>query len=211
MVGVAADTRSRTLTTDPVPVLYMAYSGATSVARSMTIIVRGRTDVASLVGAAKAGLHDVDPRMAAFNVRTLRNIVDQSLAQSRLNTTILAIFAGLALLLAAIGIYGVVSFSVAQRTQEIGVRMALGAQQGDVFRLVLREGTLLSVLGVVIGLMAAWGATSVIQSWLFGIERSDPFTLVFTAATLVAVAVAASYVPALRATRVDPLLAMRVE
>ena len=211
VVGVAADSRSRAITTDPVPLLYMAYSGATSVARSMTVIVRGNVDVASLVAASKASLRDVDPKLPMFAIRSLRQIVDQSLAQSRLNTTILAIFAGLALLLAGLGIYGVVSFSVAQRRQEIGVRMALGAQQRDVFRLVLREGTMLSVLGVVIGLVAAWGATSVIQSWLFGIERTDPATLVVTAATLVAIAVAASCVPALRATRVDPLLAMRSE
>jgi putative ABC transport system permease protein len=211
VIGVAADTRSRTITTDPVPVLYMAYSGATSVARSMTLIVRGSGDIASLVGASRAGLREVDPKLPMFAVRSLRQIVDQSLAQSRLNTTILAIFAGLALLLAGIGIYGVVSFSVSQRTQEIGVRMALGAQQADVFRLVLREGAVLSSLGVLIGLVAAWGATSVIQSWLFGIERGDPSTLVFTAVTLVAISVAASYVPALRATKVDPLLAMRSE
>jgi predicted permease len=211
VVGVAADSRSRAITTDPAPVLYMAYSGATNVARSMLLIVRGSGDVASLVATSKAALREVDPKLPLFGVRSLRAIVDQSLAQSRLNTTILAIFAGLALLLAGIGIYGVVSFSVAQRTQEIGVRMALGAQPGDVFRLVLREGTLLSALGVSIGLVAAWGATSVIQSWLFGIGRNDPTTLVLAASTLVAIAVVASAVPALRATRVDPLLAMRSE
>lgn len=211
VVGVAADSRARSLTTDPAPVLYMAYSGAASVARSLTLIVRGPGDVASIVAAAKSALREIDPKLPLFNVQPLRDIVDQSIAQPRLNTTLLGIFATMALLLAAIGIYGVVSFSVAQRTQEIGVRMALGARQSDVFRLVLREGAALAAVGVVVGLIVAVAATSVIQSWLFGIERSDPATLAGTAAILIGIALAASWLPALRATRVDPLIAMRAE
>jgi putative ABC transport system permease protein len=117
----------------------------------------------------------------------------------------------MALVLAAIGIYGVISFSVAQRTQELGVRMALGAERWDVFRLVLREGALLALIGVTLGVAGAFLATPVIQSWLFGIGRSDPATFVGTAVTLVGVALAASFIPALRATRVDPVLAMRGE
>lgn len=211
VVGIAADSRSRAITSDPVPVLYLSYSGATSVARSMTILVRGRGDVASLLAASKAALRDVDPMLHLFAVRPLRDVVDQSLAQSRLNSTILATFAAPALLLAGIGIYGVVSFSVAQRTQEIGVRMALGAQRRDVFRLVLREGTALAAVGVAVGIVAALGATTVIQSWLFGIERGDPATLVAMPVILVGIAVVATCIPAMRATRVDPLLAMRSE
>jgi putative ABC transport system permease protein len=141
----------------------------------------------------------------------MRAIIDQFVAQPRLNTILLGIFAAMALLLAALGIYGVVSFSVAQRTQEIGVRMALGAQESDVFRLVLREGAVLAVIGVLAGIALSFAATRAIQSWLFGIERGDIQTFAATAVALVAIAVAASYLPARRAMKVDPLLAMRAE
>jgi predicted permease len=211
VVGIAADSRARSLTAEPTPVLYMAYSGATSVARSMTLLVRGRGDVASLTASTKAVVREVDARLPLFNIRSLREIVDQTLAQQKLNTALLGVFATMALLLAGIGIYGVVSFSVAQRTQEIGVRMALGAQPSDVFRLVLREGATLAAVGALVGLVAAAGATSVIKSWLFGIERGDVLTFIGTAVVVVALALIASYVPARRATRVDPLLAMRAE
>jgi ABC-type antimicrobial peptide transport system permease subunit len=113
--------------------------------------------------------------------------------------------------LSTIGLYGVVSYSVAQRTQEIGVRMALGATQRDVTRLVLREGTALALVGVVIGVAGAFAATLLIRSWLFGIERTDLRTIVGTAAGLVIVALGASYLPARRASRVDPLVAMRAD
>jgi putative ABC transport system permease protein len=137
------------------------------------------------------------------------DLIDQSVAQPRLNTTLLSLFAVIALVLAAIGIYGVVSYSVARRTQEIGVRMALGARQGDVLRLVLTEGAMLAIVGAIIGLAGSALATPIIRSWLFGIEPSDPATLVATVVGIVALALAASGLPARRATRVDPLVAMR--
>jgi putative ABC transport system permease protein len=123
----------------------------------------------------------------------------------------LAMFATVALILAVIGIYGVISYSVTQRTQEIGVRVALGAQRGDVLKLVLREGAVVAVIGVTIGVAGALPATNLIRSWLFGIERTDPTTIVAMAVGLVAVALAASYLPARRAARVDPLVAMRAD
>jgi putative ABC transport system permease protein len=211
VVGVAANSRARSLTTDPIPLIYLSYQGATSIARSMLLIIRGRGDEAALTTTARAALNEVDRRVASYNVQSMRAIVDQFVAQPRLNSILLGIFASMALLLAALGIYGVVSFSVAQRTQEIGVRMALGANEGDVFRLVLREGALLALLGVVAGIALSFAATRSIQSWLFGIERGDIRTFAATAAALVAVAIAASYLPARRAMRVDPLLAMRAE
>jgi putative ABC transport system permease protein len=211
IIGVAADTRARSLTTDPIPMLYMSYQGATSIARSMTLIIRGRGDVVALTTTVKAALSEVDRRIPPYNVQTMRAIVDQFVAQPRLDSILLGIFASMALLLAALGIYGVVSFSVAQRTQEIGVRMALGALERDVFRLVLREGAVLALIGVVVGIVLSFAATNAIQSWLFGIERSDIRTFAATAAGLVALALAASYLPARWATKVDPLLAMRAE
>jgi putative ABC transport system permease protein len=209
VIGVAADSRSRGLTTDPIPVLYMSYRGATSVARSMLLIVRGRGEVGSIVNAAKAATREIDPMLPLYNVRTLRDIIDQSVAQPRLNTYLLSIFAGMALLLATLGIYGVVSFSVAQRTREIGVRIALGAQPSDVVGLVLREGAVLAVIGVLIGLAMTAGATSLIQNWLFGIGRGDPMTMAATSASIVVIALLASFIPARRAARVDVVMAMR--
>jgi putative ABC transport system permease protein len=154
---------------------------------------------------------EIDRNLALFSPRAVPELIEQSIGQSRLNTTMLSMFAGVALVLAIIGIYGVISYSVTQRTQEIGVRMALGAQQGDVLRLVLREGVLLAAVGVVIGVGGAFYATRWIRSWLFGIETTDPMTIVSTAIGLVVIALAASWLPARRASRVDPLVAMRAD
>jgi len=191
--------------------IYMGYQGATNVARSMTIVVRGHGDEASLAAAGRSALREIDPRIPPYNVQSMRAILDRFVAQPRLNSLLLGVFAGMALLLAAIGIYGVVSFSVAQRTQEIGVRMALGAQASDVFRLVLREGATLAIIGVVVGIVLSFAATHVIQSWLFGIEPTDIVTFAATAGALIAISITASFVPARRAARVDPLLAIRAE
>jgi ABC-type antimicrobial peptide transport system permease subunit len=208
---VVSDSRARGLTVDPVPMIYMSFGGALNVARTMTVLVRGTGDAASLVTATRSVVHELDPKLPLYSVQTLRQIVDRSIAQPRLNTTLLALFAAMALLLATIGIYGVVSYTVALRSQELGVRMALGAQRGDVLQLVLREGAVLALAGVVIGVVASFGATRVIRSWLFGIGAGDITTLVATSVALVTIALLASYIPARRATRVDPTRAMRAE
>jgi putative ABC transport system permease protein len=211
VVGVAADNHARSLTNDPPPLIYMAFSGAISVARSMTLIVRSSGDEASVLSMARAVVHEVDPRMPLYNAQSLRAISDQAVAQPRLNTLLLSVFAAMALLLAGLGIYGVVSFTVAQRTQEIGVRMALGAREADVFRLVIREGAVLGAIGIGVGLIAGHQATSVIQSWLFGIDRNDVITMVGTGLGLMTLTLVATFLPARRAAQVDPLLAMRAE
>jgi predicted permease len=211
IVGVVADSRVRGPTRDPAPMIYMSYSGASSIVRTMTLVVRGAGETADVVATTKNVLREIDRTLPVFGVRTVRDVVDQFVAQPRLNTTLLGVFAGMALLLAGIGIYGVVSHSVAQRTQELGVRIALGAQRADIVRLVLGEGAVLAVVGVLLGLAAAFAATPLIRSWLFGIGANDPLTLAAVALTLVTIALAASYIPARRATRVDPVLAMRGE
>jgi putative ABC transport system permease protein len=209
VVGVVPDAHNRGLTTDASAMIYMSYDGATRIARTMTVLVRGRGDIGAVVATTKQVLHEIDPALPLFNIRSVKDIVDQSVGQPRLNTTLLAFFATVAVVLAIIGIYGVVSYSVAQRTQEIGVRMALGARQGDVLRLVLREGVTLATLGVVLGVAGAFVATPLIRSWLFGIDRTDPRTIVVAAIGLILIALGASWLPARRASRVDPLLAMR--
>jgi putative ABC transport system permease protein len=209
VVGVAADAHNRGLTTDASAMIYMGYEGATQIARTMTILVRGRGDVSAVVATTRQAVREIDPTLPLFNVRSVKDIIDQSVGQPRLNTTLLAFFATVAVVLAIIGIYGVVSYSVTQRTQEIGVRMALGASESDVVRLILREGATLATLGIVLGVAGTFVATPLIRSWLFGIDRTDPRTIVAAAIGLVLIALGASWLPARRASKVDPLLAMR--
>jgi predicted permease len=211
IVGIVNDTRARGLTTEVPPMLYMHYAGATSVARTMSIVVKGRGDLQQIVAETRRTTAEIDRSLPLYNVMPVNDLIEVSIGQPRLNTTLLTAFAVVALVLAVIGIYGVISYSVTQRTQEIGVRVALGAQAGDVVRLVLREGAGLATTGVLLGVGGALLATPLIQSWLYGIEKGDPKTIVAMAAGLVAVALAASYLPARRAARVDPLVAMRAD
>jgi putative ABC transport system permease protein len=153
----------------------------------------------------------LDPDQPIAVVRTMNDWVAMSVATPRYRTTLLALFAALAMILAATGIYGVMSYSVAQRTHEIGVRMALGARQLDVLKMVVGQGMLLTLVGVAIGLGGAFAVTRVMSSLLFGVTEKDPITFVVVAALLIAVAFVACFVPARRATKVDPLVALRYE
>jgi putative ABC transport system permease protein len=209
VVGIVPDAHNRGLEVDPPAMIYLGYESATSIARTMTLVVRGSGDAAAIVATTKRVLREVDPLLPLYNVRTVREIVDQSVARPRLNTTLMTLFATVAAVLAILGIYGVVSYSVTQRAHEIGVRMALGAQRRDILRLVLREGAGLAAIGAVLGIIGAFAGTVVIRSWLFGIEEKDPLTMVVTSLGLVLVAMIASYLPARRAARVDPVVAMR--
>ena len=156
-------------------------------------------------------LRSLDPLMPVTNVKPLDELVSGTIARPRFNATMLTLFASLGLLLASIGIYGVLSYSVAQRTQEMGIRMALGADAGGVLRLVVRDGLKVAAIGVVVGLAVALPATRVLAALLYGVESSDPTVFAAVAATLTFVALAASYLPARRATRVDPMVALRPE
>lgn len=211
VIGVVGDTHSRGLATDALPMIYIATSGVTRVARTMSIVVRGRGDLASMLATTRQAVHEIDRTLPLFNAQSVSSLVEESVGQPRLNTTLLSYFAGVAAVLAVIGIYGVVSYSVTQRTQEIGVRMALGARRSDVMRLILREGAALAAVGVILGIAGAYAATPLIGSWLFGIERTDVTTMAGTAVLLIASSLAASYLPARRAARVDPLIAMRAD
>jgi len=211
IVGIVADIRNRGLGVEPTPMIYMGYQSAANIVRTLTFVVRGRGSTETVVSAMKAALREVDPAVPLYTVQSVPEMVNQSIAQPRLNTTMLTLFACIAVVLAVLGIYGVVSYSVTQRSQEMGVRMALGAQRGDVIRLVLREGLLLAGGGAVIGLFGALAATTVIRGWLYGIERNDPGTMAGAAAVLIVVALFATYLPAMRAARVDPVAAMRAE
>jgi predicted permease len=211
VVGIAADIRNRGLAVEPTPMIYMGYQSGANVVRTLTVVVRGRGSTETVVSAMRAALHDLDPAVPLYSVQSVPDMVNASIAQPRLNTTMLTLFAAVAVVLAVLGIYGVVSYSVTQRSQEMGVRMALGAQRADVVRMVLREGLVLAGGGAVIGLLGAFAATTLIRAWLYGIEANDPKTMALAAAVLIVVALLASYLPAMRAAHVDPVTAMRAE
>jgi len=212
VVGVVSNVRrDDNITVAEEPMVYIPLSSATGVVRSMVVVVRSPLGTPAIVSAAKRTVHDMDATLPLYDIRTVDDIVGDAIAQPRLNSMLLGAFAALALLLAIVGIYGVVSHSVAQRRQELGVRLALGAQPADVFRLVVRQGAVLAAAGVFVGLAGSWLLTPVLRSWLYEIEPGDPFTFVGVAAVLVAIALVATAIPARRATKVDPVLAMRAE
>jgi predicted permease len=178
---------------------------------SIVVYVRTAGDPSGAFGAAQRVVRDVDSKVPVYNLRTLEHQIDQSLLNDRIVATLSTAFGVLATLLAVIGLYGVMAYTVARRTREIGVRMALGAVHGDVIWLVMREVLMLVGSGLAIGLVASWGANRAIGSQLYGVTASDPLTIAGAAALLCAVALIAGYVPARRATRVNPVLALRYE
>ena len=168
-------------------------------------------DPAAILPAIRRELQAVDPQLPLYAAGTLSDEVSETLTQSRFQAVLLTGFAATALLLAAIGIYGVTSHAVGQQTQEVGIRMALGARRGDVVRLVLRQHTMPSLVGVTIGLAGAFALSQSLQSLLYGVRASDPLTFGAMALTLTAVALLACCIPARRATRVDPVIALRAD
>jgi ABC-type antimicrobial peptide transport system permease subunit len=177
----------------------------------MEMIVRSSRPPASLVPEVRGALRSIDPALPSGDYYALEHLIDNAVAPRRLTTRLLGFFSALALTLAAIGLYGVISQSVTQRTQEIGIRMAIGAQPGEVLRLVLASGLRLVGLGVAIGLAGAYGLTRVLQSLLYGVTAHDPLTFAGNAVLLALVAAAACLLPALRAARVNPIVALRAE
>jgi putative ABC transport system permease protein len=177
----------------------------------MTVIAKASGDPNQLIGAVRQQVAAIDPGQPIYGVRTMHEIRSESVAPERLNLTLLSIFAGIALVLAIVGIYGVMSYSVTQRTREIGIRMAIGAQPRDVFRMVIWQGMLLALIGVGVGLIGAFGFTRLMTTMLFGIEPTDPTTFAAIAVLLTLVALVACYVPGRRATKVDPVVSLRYE
>ncbi len=180
-------------------------------ARDMYLAVRTPLDPASVTNSIREQVSAMDKDMPIFNISTMDARLSQSVTQPRLNLTLLVVFALLALLLAAVGVYGVMAFAVTQRTREIGIRMALGAQQGRILRQLLLDGGRLVILGLCLGLAASLALARLMASMLFGVKPADPFTFAVVAAVLAAVALLACYIPARRAMRVDPMVALRYE
>jgi putative ABC transport system permease protein len=216
VVGVVADVRADGLGEEPEPEFYLPVSQAPRAAwdwiqRTMTLVARTPGEPMALVGAVRQAVGEVDPALPLHRVGTMDDRITDSLAQGRFSTVLLGIFGAIALLLAAIGIYGVISYGVAQRTQEIGIRVALGAQRGDVLRMILRHGSQLAAAGLVVGLGGAFLLTRLLESLLFRISPTDPPTFAAGTLMLSVVAVAAAVLPGLRAARVDPAVALRSE
>jgi putative ABC transport system permease protein len=207
VVGVAADVKESGLNTDAEAALYIPY--VVGPAPAMTLVLRTETEPLSLAAAASAAIRRVDSEQAVSNVSTLEQLLNETVAQPRFNTGLLALFALFALLLASVGIYGVMAYSVEQRTQEMGLRMALGARPRDVLRLVVGQGVRLVALGLVIGVVAALVLTRWLETLLFGVETTDLMTYAVISTLLAAVALAACYLPARRATKIDPMVALR--
>jgi putative ABC transport system permease protein len=210
IVGVVGDMR-RGLATEPQAEMYLPYKQADAVLPvfSLSIVLRTAVDPGAETSALRAALGSIDKNQPLVKVRTMEDNMTTSAAQPRFRTWLLGLFALLALLLSSIGIYGVMSYSVTQRVHEIGIRIALGAQPAQVFRLLTGEGFRLAVGGVAIGLGASLVLTRVLRSFLYEVSPLDPITYIAVAATLITVGLLASYLPARRATRVDPLIALR--
>ena len=181
------------------------------IASSVNVILRSQGDPLLLVGGIRSAISKINSQQVVYATQTMDEVVSDSLAARRFSMTLLGLFAALALVLSSIGIYGVISYLVGQRTQEIGIRVALGAQKNDVLRLVLSEGTRMALIGVAIGLAAAFALTRHMDKMLFGVSATDPLTFVGVAMVLLAVALLACYIPARRAMRVDPIVALRYE
>jgi putative ABC transport system permease protein len=208
IVGVVQDVKHE-LNIPVTPEYYLPY--AQDVWGAMVVVARTKVDPGSLASALRQQVWAIDPDQAVFDVRTMQEVRSISVSMYSSGSVMLGIFAGLALLLASIGIYGVMAFAVTQRTQEIGIRMALGARSADVLKLVVKHGMKLAVIGMVLGLAGSWALTRFMKRLLFGVEATDLLTFSVVSAFLLLAAFVACYLPARRATKVDPLVALRHE
>jgi len=209
IVGVVKDTKPRALDSDAVAELYMPFAQQPEPFMSLMIRTTGKPE--AMAAAVRSEIQTLDKDQPLYSIRTLASVLAESVATPRFRTFLLGVFAAVALILAVVGIYGVISYSVTQRTQEIGIRMALGAQTSDVLKLVVRHGMGLTLAGIAIGLAASFALTRVMAGLLFGVSATDPLTFAVIALMLTGVALAACAVPARRAVRVDPMVALRYE
>jgi putative ABC transport system permease protein len=209
IVGVVGDVKTNGLDVDSSAMMYLAYKQ--SPLPFVSFVVRTGSNPESLIQPVSRAIYSIDKEQALTDVQTLDQVLSKSLSDRRFNMTLLLTFAGVALLLAAVGVYGVMNYTVTLRRRELGIRMALGAARRDVLRLVLRQGLTLTLIGVVAGLISAYALTRLMASLLYGVRATDYLTFGSVAAVLIAVGLAASYVPARRATKVNPTIALRAE
>jgi putative ABC transport system permease protein len=209
--GLEADPKSAIQAQFDYPFMQLPEKLMPLVADAVAVVLRTEGDPTAVMSFVRRAVEEIDPREVIYNVRTMDEVVSNSYAARRLSMILLSVFAALALVLACVGIYGVISYLVGQRTHEIGVRMAMGAQRGDVLRLVIVHGVKMALVGVAIGIVGALGLTRLMANQLFGVSSHDPLTFAGVGMLLMIVAVAACYIPARRAMRVDPMVALRCE
>jgi len=209
IVGVVKDSKEKGLTADPRPAIYLPL--LQNYVTELTLHVRTATNAQTMIAAVRREVQALDPHLPVYNLGTLAQQKDGSLYAERLAATLLTLFGLLALSLAAVGIYGVLSYAVTERTREMGVRLALGARPRDLLRLVVGQGLTLTLIGLVIGVGASFAMTRLIEKLLYGVSATDPLTFVVIPLLLTFVALVACWMPARRATRVDPLVALRYE
>jgi len=216
VVGITSDVKKTGLDATEQPQLYVPYAQLAPamlkfLGRGIFVTIRTSLDPASVAGALRSQVHSLDPEMALMNVTPMKRMIYESVAQPRFRTWLIGIFSFVALLLACIGIYGVMSYTVTQRSREMGVRMALGAARADVLRLVLGNALTMALSGIGVGLVLSLVITRLLRTLLFGVSTHDPATFIVVPLVLAAVALLASYWPARRATRVDPMVSLRYE
>jgi putative ABC transport system permease protein len=209
VIGVVGDAKHYWLEEEQKPQMYDTYSQDPGI--FATAVLRTSVDPLSLTEQVRQAIWKVDADQPMWKIRTVEFLVNRSTADRKFLMALMGIFAALALILTIIGLYGVISYLVNQRTQEIGIRMALGAQLGDILRMVLKQGMVLVLTGVALGLAAAWMLTRLMSRLLYQVSATDPLTFVGIALLLITVALLACYIPARRATKVDPLVALRYE
>jgi predicted permease len=211
IAGIVGDVRDMSLAEAPEPTMYIPFAQGHGGVSDATFILHANQDPRALIPAIRTIIHESAPNVPLSSLQTMDDAISSSLTSQRFATTLLVIFGAMALLIATVGVYGVVSYSVAQRTHEIGIRVALGASRGRVLGMILGQGLRLAVVGIAAGLVASFWLTKLLSDLLYGIKPTDPVTFVGVALALIAVALAACWIPARRATRVDPMVALRYE
>ena len=212
IVGIVGDMKQN-LATDSQSEMYVPYRQADTLLPIffVSLVMRTANDPHTEVSALRSVVHNLDSNQPLVNIRTMDENISTSVSEPRFRTLLLGIFAASALLLSMVGLYGLMAYSVSQRVHEIGIRMALGAQQEDVLRMIIGQGLKLVLIGVVVGLFGALALSRILARFLYGVTATDPMTFIAVAVILILVAIAACYIPARRAMRVDPMVALRYE